>query len=357
MNEACINEAIEDTTDGIYVLTQHASDEPEDVVVVVLKGIKGLVHPKMKILSLTIDSSTVERVSSTKFLGMHITEDLTWTTNTCHSPRRHNSTYTFSAGWKEQVSHHPSSHILQGHHWECADQLHHCLVRELQCCWPQDTPADSEHSCKDHRCPSPIHPGHFPCTMLQQNQQHREGPHPPLPQSLPAPTIRKMVPEHQSPLRQAAQQLFPPGCESPELRSPRPLWNPTQTPTPWNMDTPPPPSPNTPLTLPHQRKKTVNFFVQFKVCYTQVSGPVQTTCSKTLSSMRTRHFSHTAVCTQSHKRLSNICMFTCSCTTNHLVLFLSQLLDSQCFSLHMYSIYVKQSYSLYFLSFIFSCIG
>ncbi|KAI2661110.1 hypothetical protein H4Q32_030147 [Labeo rohita] len=31
---------------------------------------------------LTIDSSVVERVSSTKFLGVHITEDLTWTTNT-----------------------------------------------------------------------------------------------------------------------------------------------------------------------------------------------------------------------------------------------------------------------------------
>ncbi len=31
---------------------------------------------------LTIDSSTVERVSSTKFPGVHITEDLTWTTNT-----------------------------------------------------------------------------------------------------------------------------------------------------------------------------------------------------------------------------------------------------------------------------------
>ncbi len=28
--------------------------------------------------------------------------------------------------------------------------------------------------------------------------------------------------------------------------------------------------------------------------------------------------------------------------------------DSQCFSLHMYSIYVKHSHSLYFLSFIFS---
>ncbi|KAL0146881.1 hypothetical protein M9458_057820, partial [Cirrhinus mrigala] len=30
---------------------------------------------------LTIDSSAVERVSSTKFLGVHITEDLSWTTN------------------------------------------------------------------------------------------------------------------------------------------------------------------------------------------------------------------------------------------------------------------------------------
>ncbi len=30
---------------------------------------------------LTIDSSTVEKVDSTKFLGVHITEDFTWTTN------------------------------------------------------------------------------------------------------------------------------------------------------------------------------------------------------------------------------------------------------------------------------------
>ncbi|KAL0160672.1 hypothetical protein M9458_044397, partial [Cirrhinus mrigala] len=35
---------------------------------------------------LTIDSSTVERVSSTKFLGVHITEDLTWTTNVTLPP-------------------------------------------------------------------------------------------------------------------------------------------------------------------------------------------------------------------------------------------------------------------------------
>ncbi len=37
---------------------------------------------------LTIDSLTVERVSSTKFLGVHITEDLTWTTNTMSLPKK-----------------------------------------------------------------------------------------------------------------------------------------------------------------------------------------------------------------------------------------------------------------------------
>uniref|UniRef100_A0A8C2DCQ4 Alkylated DNA repair protein AlkB homologue 8 N-terminal domain-containing protein n=1 Tax=Cyprinus carpio TaxID=7962 RepID=A0A8C2DCQ4_CYPCA len=31
---------------------------------------------------LTINGATVERVSSTKFLGVHITEDLSWTDNT-----------------------------------------------------------------------------------------------------------------------------------------------------------------------------------------------------------------------------------------------------------------------------------
>ncbi len=153
-------------------------------------------------------------------------------------------------------------HILQGHHWECADQLHHCLVRELQCCWPQDPPADSEHSCKDHRCPSPIHPGHFPCTMLQQNQQHREDPHPPLPQSLPAPTIRKTVPEHQSPLRQTAQQLFPPGCESPEPKSPRPPLKPHANPylLKHGPSRPPPPLQTPPPNLTTPKKKLYETF-------------------------------------------------------------------------------------------------
>ncbi len=153
-----------------------------------------------------------------------------------------------------------------------------------------------------------------------------------------------MVPEHESPLRQTAQQLFHPGCESPELKSTRHPLKPHAK--PYLLKHGPPP--NTPEPYHTKEKLYETFFVQFEVCYTQVSGPVQTTCSNTLSSMCTRHFSHTAVCTQSHKRLSNICMFTCPCTTNHPALFPSQLLDLRCFSLHMYSIYVKHSYSSYF---------
>ncbi len=210
---------------------------------------------------LTINSSTVESAELNSW-GCTLQRISPGPPTPCHSPRRHNSAYTFSAVWKEQVSLHPSS--------------------------PHSTGA-------------------------------------PLRASEPAPPDCSTA--FSPRLWEPWTQITPPSSETPCKPLPPETWT--------------PPSEHPP-TLPHQRKKNCMklFFVQFKVCYTQVSGPVQTTCSNTLSSMHTRHFSHTAVCTQSHKRLSNICMFTCSCTTNHLALFPSQLLDSQCFSLHMYSIYV-----------------
>ncbi len=89
---------------------------------------------------------------------------------------------------------------------------------------------------------------------------------------------------------------FPPRLWKPWTQLTPPLFEtPHKPPTSWNMDhltqIPPPPG----WGLPHHRKKLSNFFVLFKVCYTQVSGPVQTTCSNTLSSICTRHF-HTLLC-------------------------------------------------------------
>ncbi len=187
---------------------------------------------------LTIDSSTVERVSSTKFLGVHIKEDLTSPT-LHHYRRRHNSAYTFSVGWKEQASLHPSSPPSTG--------------VPLRACWPaaslsgtgtvvQQTARPSsgqwtqlQRSSVPFSPPSWIFSLHDALVKLQ----NREGPHPSLPQSLPATTIRKTVPEHQSPIRQTAQQLFPPGCESPELKYPRPSETPYK-PLPPETWSPPP---------------------------------------------------------------------------------------------------------------------
>ncbi len=122
--------------------------------------------------------------------------------------------------------------------------------------------------------------------MLPQNQQHREGPHP---QSLPAPTIRKTVPEHQSPLRQTAQQLFPPGCESPEPKSPHPPLKPHAN-SYLLKHGPSPPLSKTPPNLTTPKKKTVNFFVQFK-CATHRWVGLYKPPVVTHSPLCTRHFS------------------------------------------------------------------
>ncbi len=191
----------------------------------------------------------MERVSSTKFLGVHITEDLTWTTNTMSLSRSTTAPTLSSAGWKEQVSHHPSSpHSTGAPLKSVADQLHHCLVRELQCFltarpssgqWTQMQRSSVPLSHPSwtfslHDAPAkPTASWRTPSTV-SSSSYHQED-----------------VPEHQSPLLQAAQQLFSPGCESPEPKSPLPpeTWTIKQTPP--NLTTP--------------KKKTVwTFFVQFK---------------------------------------------------------------------------------------------
>ncbi len=87
---------------------------------------------------------------------------------------------------------------------------------------------------------------------------------------------------------------FPPRLWKPWTQLTPPLFEtPHKPPTSWNMDhlTQPPPPPQS----YHITEKNCQTFLFLKVCYTQVSGPVQTTCSNTLSSICTRHF-HTLLC-------------------------------------------------------------
>ncbi len=86
--------------------------------------------------------------------------------------------------------------------------------------------------------------------------------------------------------------FFPQAVRALNSDHPAPLWNPHADPYPPEHGPPPPPPPPPPtspnLTTP--KKKTVWLFVQFKCATHRWVGLLQTTCSNTLFSMRTRHF-------------------------------------------------------------------
>ncbi len=219
---------------------------------------------------LTIDSSTVRESAALNSWGCTSRRISPGPPTPCHSPRRHNSAYTFSAGWKEQSPTTHPHHILQGHHWECADQLHHCLVRELQCCWPQDPPADSEHSCNDqvplshpswtfslHDAPAkptaswrtPPHPSHSLFQLLPSGRRYR---------SIRARSARLL------------NSFFPQAVRALNSDHPTPLWNPMQTPTSWNTDHPPPPLSKHPPNLTSPKKKLWIIIIIFFLCNSSV---------------------------------------------------------------------------------------
>ncbi len=101
----------------------------------------------------------------------------------------------------------------------------------------------------------------------------------------------------------------------------------------------------------HITGKNCQTFLCNSKCATQVSGPAQTTCIYTLSSIHTGHFSHTILCIHNPTKDSAIYVCLHAQAQKTITLFPCQLLDSRCFSLHMYSICeaFAQLYSLYFL--------
>ncbi len=177
----------------------------------------------------------------------------------CHSPRRHNSALSLPAEKSKSPSTHPH-HILQRHHWECADQLH--METGMGTAVLLTARPSSGQWTQLQRSSVPL--SHPSWTFSLQDAPAKPTVSwrtPPIPpQSLPAPTIRKTVPEHQSLLRQTAQQLFPPGCESPELKSPRPPLKPHANPYLLKHGPSPPTPSKYPPTLPHQRKKRIKLF-------------------------------------------------------------------------------------------------
>ncbi len=274
------------------------------------------------------------------FLGVHITEDLTWTTNTMSLSKKAQQRLHFLRRLKRASL--PPPILTTFYRSTIESVLTSCITVWYGNCSAADrktlqrtvntaakiigAPLPSILDIFLARCSSktnsivkdPTHPSHSLFQLLPSGRRYR---------SIRVRSTRLL----NSFFHQAVRAL--------NSDHPAPLWNPMQTPTSWNM---PPPLSKHPPNLPRQRKNW-NFFVQFKVCYTQVSGPVQTTCSNTLSSMRTRHFSkHCYVYTipqktQQYMYVYMLMHYKSSCTVPQ------PAADSQCFSLHMYSIYVKHS--------------
>ncbi len=241
--------------------------------------------------------STAERVSSTKFLVVHITEDLTWTTNTMSLSKKAQQRLYFLR-WLKRASL-PPPILATFYRGTIESVLTSCITVWYGNCSAADrktlqrtvntaakiigAPLPSILDIFLTRCSSkPTASWRTPPTVSFSACHQEDG--------------------------TGASETAPPDCST--AFSPR-LWE------PWTQITPPPLKPHAnpyllkhgpslppllskhPPTLPHQREKKKKYET---VCAIQSvlhtgEGPVQTTCSDTLSSMRTRHFSHTAVYT------------------------------------------------------------
>ncbi len=232
----------------------------------------------------------------------------------CHSPRRHNSAYTFSTGWKEQVSLHPSSP--------------HSTGAPLRVCWPAASLSGTGTAVL-----LTVRPSSGQWTRLQRSSVPLS--HPSWTFSLhdapakptaswrtpPTPPTVSSSSYHQED-GTGASEPAPPDCSTafyPRPNYPAPLWNPMQTPTSWNMDhlTPPPPPlskhpPN--LTTPKKNCELFCFLfsVQFK-CATHRWVGLYKPPVVTHSPLCALDTFHTLPCVHNPTKDS--------CTTNHLVLF------------------------------------
>ncbi|KAM9559260.1 uncharacterized protein ACWYII_012624 [Salvelinus alpinus] len=120
-----------------------------------------------------IHGTALERVSSFKFLGVHVTDDLTWIINTTTLVKRAQQHLCFLRLLKIfGIPPWVLSKYYPLHYPEPPHQLHHGLVQELLRPRPQGPPASSEDSPVHHWGRVPTHPGQILETVPEEVLQH-----------------------------------------------------------------------------------------------------------------------------------------------------------------------------------------
>ncbi len=240
---------------------------------------------------LTIDSSTVERVSSTKFLGVHITEDLTWTTNTMSLSKKAQQRLHFL--WRLKRASLPPPILTTFYRGTIESVLTSCITVWYGNCSAADrktlqrtvntaakiigAPLPSILDIFLARCSSktnsivkdPTHPSHSLFQLLPSGRRYR---------SIRARSARLL------------NSFFPQAVRALNSDHPAPLWKPHANPYLLKHGPPPPPLSKHPPNLTTPKKKLWTFFVQFK-CATHRWVGLYKPPVVTHSPLCTRHFS------------------------------------------------------------------
>ncbi len=139
---------------------------------------------------ITIDKTPVEQINSFKFLGVHITGDLTWSAHTdAVLKKAHQHLFFLKRLRKFGTSPQILLHLHCGEH---PDRLHHRLVWRQHRWQPQGS-AKGRANCPPHcwRWAS-LPPGHLHQAVYKESQGDYQSLQPPVPQTALSAALREM---------------------------------------------------------------------------------------------------------------------------------------------------------------------
>ncbi len=194
---------------------------------------------KKQIHHLTINGATVERASSTKFLGVHITEDLSWTNNTAALAKKAQQRLYFLR--KLRRARVPAPIMCTFYRGTIESILTSCITVWYGACNASCRKSLQRivRAAEKIVGVSPLPPGHLQHPSHPQSPLHCRWSHPPVTQLLQSAAIREETAESPSQDQQTEGQLHPSGCQEAEL-SPPLLSFASCTIELWHYDPPPP---------------------------------------------------------------------------------------------------------------------
>lgn len=158
---------------------------------------------------LNIGGSPVEIVQSTKFLGVHLTENLTWSLNTSHTAKKAQQRLYFLRRLRK--AHLPPPILTMFYRGTIESILSSCITAWFGNCTVSDrkTLQRIVRTAEKIIGVSPLYYRHLHITLHPQSHQHCGRPHTPLTHTFHPPAVWKTVSKHLFSHNQTLQVFFP----------------------------------------------------------------------------------------------------------------------------------------------------